>query len=114
MCLSHHECSQAGNDGIETYNSILAAHDLEPELLEVHVDDGHQVGAIFQHGTRFDPTTRMCKPPMNFANEDLVFTVNVQEDFPDNFKLWMEGNEDILPCYKGCIVCGKHPPQWPY
>ena len=93
----------------EKYNEILAEGGVEPELLEIYVDDGRQAGAVFRLGTRYDPTSkkmiisedarmeditlaednnvrmaRVCLPLMNSINEDLVFTVEAPEDFPDN------------------------------
>ena len=105
----------------ERYHDILTEGGVEPELLEVYVDDGRQAGALFRLGTRYDPTSkkmiiseearledinmaeennvrmaRICLPLMNSINEDLVFTVEAPEDFPDNrlptldTKLWLE------------------------
>ena len=92
----------------EEYNKILAAGGVEPELLEVYVDDGRQAGAVFRLGTRFESTSRkmvitedamkedkllkeepnvrmarVCLPIMNSINEDLTFTVEVSQDFKD-------------------------------
>ena len=93
----------------------------EPELLEIYVDDGRQAGTAFRLGTRYDiakkkmtlteqarqedlalgedTNTRMarvCLPLMNEINRDLVFTVEVPEEFDDDklpmldTKLWLD------------------------
>ena len=110
----------------EDYNTILTDSGLEPEMLEVYVDDGRQAGPAFKLGTRFDPASkkliitenariedeylnetanvriaRVCLPVMNAVNEDLVFTVEVGEEFADkrlptlDVKLWLEDGKII-------------------
>ena len=105
----------------EGYNQVLAESGNEPELLEIYVDDGRQAGAVFRMGTRYDKEkrkmtvteeakkedlalgedantrmARVCLPLMNDVNRDLVFTIEVPEEFEDNrlptldTKLWLD------------------------
>ena len=105
----------------EGYNQVLAESGNEPELLEIYVDDGRQAGAVFRMGTRYDREkgkmtvteeakqedlalgenvntrmARVCLPLMNDINRDLVFTVEVPEEFEDDrlptldTKLWLD------------------------
>ena len=92
----------------EEYNAIMIEGGVEPELLEIYVDDGRQAGPAFRLGTRWEPASRklviseearnedirleettnermarVCLPMMNSLNEDLTFTVEVPEEFKD-------------------------------
>ena len=42
----------------EEYYDLMMNSGVEPELLEVYVDDGRQAGAAFRLGTRFDPASK--------------------------------------------------------
>ena len=55
----------------EKYNTILADSGMEPELLEVYVDDGRQAGAAFRLGTRYDPTIRKMITSEEARKEDI-------------------------------------------
>ena len=54
----------------EDYNTILTDSGLEPEMLEVYVDDGRQAGPAFKLGTRFDPASKKLIITENARIED--------------------------------------------
>ena len=104
----------------ETYLNILVDANLIADFLKGYVDDGRQCSTVLAKGMRFvksdmrfmvmaegldeDETStestnarmaRLCLPAMNAINPDLVFTVEIPEDFPLcrlptlDFLLWL-------------------------
>ena len=106
----------------DQYLNILIDAQLIIDFLRGYVDDGRQISSILAKGMRFskekmkfeitqegleederlkDENTnarmaRLCLPAMNAINPDLVFTVEIPEDFPLcrlptlDFYLWLE------------------------
>ena len=105
----------------ESYRRILENSGLTVDLLAGYVDDGRQVSSVFRRGMRFRRESgkfewdaeaeaeddklaetinvrmaRICLVAMNSINSDLVFTVEVPEEFPMgrlptlDFSLWLE------------------------
>ena len=107
----------------EAYKEILTNSGLEVDWLNGYVDDGRQASSVFKLGMRFQPESmlfehsaeaeaedieldessdrrmaRICLPAMNHVNKDLIFTVEVPEDFPGNrlptldFQIWLKSS----------------------
>ena len=60
--------------------SLQSSTSLEPEMLEVYVDDGRQAGAAFRLGTRFDPASKklIITEKARKEDEDLKETTDVR------------------------------------
>ena len=105
----------------ESYRQILMEAKLLVDFLRGYVDDGRQVSTILAQGMRFSVElmkfviteegleedkistesnnarmARLCLPAMNAINCDLVFTMEIPEDFPLcklptlDFEMWLE------------------------
>ena len=104
----------------DRYHGILITAGLRIPLLTGYVDDGRQGGTTLRKGMRFDQIlgefvmddeqlerdieenepdnmrmAKRCLPAMNSINQDLKFTTEAPEDFPNNrlptldFVLWL-------------------------
>ena len=109
----------------ERYLDILDRSTINTTLLKIYVDDVRQI----KDGMRYDAVkedwiwsveaeeenvkirvegetvdarmARILQPAMNSINGDLVFTTELQEDFPDgklptlDFKMWLEEDQEV-------------------
>ena len=106
----------------ESYRRILTEAELLVDFLRGYVDDGRQISTCLAPGMRFNREkmkfeitkegleedkistesvnarmARLCLPAMNAINPDLVFTMEIPEDFPLcrlptlDFLMWLEG-----------------------
>ena len=115
------------------YQKILDDSGVSTLLLAGYVDDGRQYSTSLPMGSRFNPDTRkfqvrqedleedtrkrnngestnqrmgrVCLTAMNSINNDLEFTIETPEDFPEeklptlDFKLWQEPDQTLNHCY---------------
>ena len=114
----------------EEYRAILERAGLSVDWLNGFVDDGRQASSVLREGMKFDPEdkdfvyteeaakedrelnestnarmARLCLPAMNSINSDLVFTVEIPEEFEKrrlptlDFKIWLMKNFTINHTY---------------
>ena len=120
-------------DWAENYEQILVSSDLEVHLLAGYVDDGRQGTTILPPGMQYSNPdkkfiyskeaeeddkerqekgetenqrmARLCVVAMNSINEDLEFTVECEDDYPDkklptlDFKIWQEADGKVNHTY---------------